>query len=49
MKLNKKDLNNYRRIINEALKDVEEPHSIKLPNEMIDELLFGEVEEKRMK
>ena len=49
MKLNKQDLNNYRRVINEALKDVEELHSIKLPNEMIDELLFGEVEEKRMK
>ena len=43
MKLNKQDLNNYRRVINDALKDVEELHTIKLPNEMLDELFFGEV------
>ena len=49
MKLNKKDLNNYRRIINEAIKDTDEIHSIKLPNEIIDELLFGEVKKGRMK
>lgn len=49
MKLNKEDLNKYRKIINEALKDVDEPHSIKLPNEVIDELLFGELKPRRMK
>lgn len=41
MKLNKKDLNNYRRVINEALKDVEGLHSIKLPKETLDLLFFG--------
>ena len=49
MKLNKEDLKNYRKVINEALKDVEEVHSIKLPNEILDELFFGEVRDKGMK
>ena len=49
MKLNKEDLNKYRKVINEALRDVEEPHSIKLPNEILDELFFGEVKPGRMK
>ena len=49
MKFNKKDLNNYRRVINEALKDVEELHSIKLPKETLDLLFFGYVKPKEIK
>lgn len=49
MKLNKEDLNKYRRVINEALKDVEQTHSIKLPKEILDELFFGSVKEGRMR
>lgn len=49
MKLNKQDLNNYRKVINEALKDVDKKYSIKLPSEMLDELFFGEVKEGQIK
>ena len=49
MKFNKEDLNNYRRIVNEALRDVEELHSIKLPNETLDLLFFGYTKENEIK
>lgn len=42
MKLNESYKKRYSKIINEKLKDVDKNHSIKLPNEVIEEFLFME-------